>query len=72
MQQFPGPPGVSLVLLELPFRQKNAEATWRARILFKAEKEVNPEVQFSGLPFPLQLPSSYRASVTGPVFLSES
>lgn len=53
MQQFPGPPGVSLVLLELLFRQKNAEGMWRARVLFKTEKEVGPKVQFSGLPFPL-------------------
>lgn len=50
---FLGLPGVSLVLLEFLMRQKNAEGMRRARILFKAEKEVHPKVHFLGLLFPL-------------------
>ena len=50
---FLGLPGVSLVLLEFLFRQKNAEGMRRARILFKEEEEVHPKVHVLGLLFAL-------------------
>lgn len=48
-----GLPGVSVAVLEFHVRQKNAERTWRARILFQAEEKAYAQVRFSGLLFPL-------------------
>ena len=68
---FLGLPGVSPVLLEFLFRQKNAESVQRARILFQGREGSASKGAFLGATLSSLMPSSFKVSIIGPRFLTK-